>query len=239
MNLGAEPKKLGILGAVVLVGAYVIYSNSTPDVPQQQKPVTAPRPAVDVAPRPAGSAPGLQRASTISRSGASTRVLQEFRPSLKPKKPEDRPDPSMVDPTLRLDILGKLNKVEVEGVHRSIFDFGQPPAPKVDTVALNKKPPVPNPLLPPANAQPAQPATPPPPPPPPPVPFKFYGYVNAANQGPKRAFFLEGDDIHVVTEGDVVNKRYRIIRIGVNSVVVEDTDNKNQQTLPLLQEQPG
>jgi hypothetical protein len=57
--------------------------------------------------------------------------------------------------------------------------------------------------------------------------------MNAANQGPKRAFFLEGDEIHVVREGDVVKKRYRIVRIGVNSVVVEDTDSHHQSTLPL------
>jgi len=76
-------------------------------------------------------------------------------------------------------------------------------------------------------------------PPPPPIPFKFYGYVNAANRGPKRAFFLEGDDIHMVTEGDLVKGQYKIIRIGVNSVVVEDTRNHNTQTLPLVEQLPG
>jgi hypothetical protein len=238
MNLGAEPKKLAALGAVVLVGIYVVYSNSTPDVPpqQQQRPVTAPRPPVDATLRPATSTPAVQRASTVTR-GATTRVMQEFRPSLKPKKPEDRPDPATVDPTLLLGILAKLNKIEVQGMHRSIFDFGTPPPPPVDPKVLAKVK-VPDPVVPPANPQ-ATSAMPPTPPPPPPIPFKFYGYVNAANQGARRAFFLDGDDIHVVTEGDLVNKRYRIVRIGVNSVVVEDTDNKNQQTVPLIQEQPG
>jgi hypothetical protein len=30
-----------------------------------------------------------------------------------------------------------------------------------------------------------------------------------------------------------------VIRIGVNSAVVEDTTNKNQQTLPLIEELQG
>ena len=44
---------------------------------------------------------------------------------------------------------------------------------------------------------------------------------------------MEGDDIHVVREGEVVKNRYKIVRIGVNSVVVEDLQFKSQQTLPL------
>ena len=38
--------------------------------------------------------------------------------------------------------------------------------------------------------------------------------------------------------GELVKKRYKVVRIGVNSVVVEDTQFKNhQQTLVLQQEQ--
>jgi hypothetical protein len=69
--------------------------------------------------------------------------------------------------------------------------------------------------------------------------LKFYGYTNAARTGPKRAFFLEGEDIFVAGEGDIIKSRYKVVRIGVNSAVVEDTSNKHQQTLPLEQEQAG
>jgi hypothetical protein len=58
-------------------------------------------------------------------------------------------------------------------------------------------------------------------------------------QGNKRAFFAEGDDIFIATEGELVKKRYRIVRIGVNSVVVEDMQFKNQQTLPLEAQPAG
>jgi hypothetical protein len=37
-------------------------------------------------------------------------------------------------------------------------------------------------------------------------------------------------------EGETVKRRYRVVRIGVNSVVMEDTENKHQQTLPLAEE---
>jgi hypothetical protein len=57
--------------------------------------------------------------------------------------------------------------------------------------------------------------------------------------GHRRAFFLVGDDIFVAAEGDVVKRRYKVVRIGVNSAVVEDTQLKNTQTLPLAEESAG
>jgi hypothetical protein len=77
----------------------------------------------------------------------------------------------------------------------------------------------------------------------PPIPLKFYGYVSESGGvipgAAKRAFFLDGEDIVVAGENDVIRNRFKIIRIGVNSAVVEDTTNKNQQTLPLIEELPG
>ena len=45
----------------------------------------------------------------------------------------------------------------------------------------------------------------------------------------------------IAGEGDTIKKRYKIVRIGVNSAVVEDTEFKggNQQTLPLEAELAG
>jgi hypothetical protein len=45
----------------------------------------------------------------------------------------------------------------------------------------------------------------------------------------------------IAAEGDMVKKRYKIVRIGINSAVVEDTQFKsnNQQTLPLEAELAG
>jgi hypothetical protein len=72
----------------------------------------------------------------------------------------------------------------------------------------------------------------PPPPPPPPINLKFYGFAGPKN-GSKRIFLLKGEDIFVAREGDIVDRRYRIVRIGPNSVDVEDVLTNNKQTLPL------
>ena len=69
----------------------------------------------------------------------------------------------------------------------------------------------------------------------PPIPLKFYGFTSARG-GVKRAFFLENEDVFVANEGDVVKRRYKVVRINLNSVVMEDTDFKQQQTLPLTEQ---
>jgi hypothetical protein len=145
-------------------------------------------------------------------------------------------DVSRIDPTLRLELLAKLRSVQMEGGSRSIFDFSQPappPPPKVAAIVPRPQSPV---APPPPDQQAKQP---PPKPPPPPIPLKFYGYANTPRNGPRRAFFLDGDDIFVAGENELIRNRYKIIRIGVNSAVVEDTTNQNQQTLPLVEELPG
>ena len=163
----------------------------------------------------------------------------EFRPSVRPKRGEQRPDPMTIDPTLRIDLLAKLQNVTVEGTRRSIFDFSQAPKPDAAKEAA-AKPKVPSPIVPvkpaepqqAANAEPSKPVAPP-------IPLKFYGYVSPAGAPRKRAFFMEGEEIHVVNEGELVKRRYKIVRIGVNSVVVEDTQFGSQQTLPLEEQQPS
>ena len=161
--------------------------------------------------------------------------MQEFRPSLKPKKGEEasRAD---IDPTLRLDLLEKLQKVGMEGGKRSLFEAGQAPVQLAKVVKEPTKV-IPGKIF---GPQPPTPEVKPPEPVAPPVPLKFYGFVNQQRSGAKRAFFLDGEDIIVATEGQLIKNRYKIVRIGVNSAVVEDTQFKNnQQTLPLVEEQAG
>jgi hypothetical protein len=162
---------------------------------------------------------------------------------VRPKRGEERADPVTIDPTLRLDLLAKLQEVKVEGQRRSIFDFSQPEPPKPDPKqAAASKTPAPSPLVKPEDDKPAETAkaAEPEKPKAPPIPLKFYGYLSRTNVPAKRAFFMDGEEIHVVSEGDIVKKRYKIVRIGVNSVVVEDTQFDQQQTLPLEeQQQPG
>lgn len=236
MKLGSEPKKVAVLAGLLVLAAVLLYTNlSGPDY--QRRTATAPPPV-----QPQGQVergPVVRGGTEVDRRRVPGRNLQEFRPSLKPRKPEDQPDPMTRDPRLRVDLLAKLQTVKVEGTHRNIFEFGQAPEPPKAPAANGKKPAVPSPLVAgktPEDSKPAEPSKPAPPP----IPLKFYGYLDPRGQVAKRAFFLEGDDIHVVTEGEVVKRRYKVVRIGVSSVTVEDITTKSTQTLPLIEEQqPG
>ncbi|HUE22761.1 MAG TPA: hypothetical protein VMQ86_13840 [Bryobacteraceae bacterium] len=237
MKLGANRKKIEMyaLGILVLGGAYLFYDNvlSGPSSPEPSRPsraTTQTSSAPQLGPSYSGTSPVTRRAATASRSG------EEFRPSLKPKRPEDRVDPMTIDPTLRLDLLAKVQAVDLEGGRRNLFAVGAPPPPPL--------PPEPKIKLKPGSQAASAEAPPGPPPTPaapqaPPITLKYYGYTSARGDNRKHAFFLDGDDILVAAEGETVKKRYRVVRIGVNSVVMEDTQFKHEQTLPLAEEAAG
>jgi hypothetical protein len=236
MKLGAERKKIYILGGLLVVAAVMFWLNRSDDgaTPQSGRavPAVTPGPA-PVATRNSTPAPAPANISQAPRNRTGTRSSQEFKPSLKPRRPEDRADPMTVDPTLRLDLLAKVRDVRLQGGTRSLFEFSQAPPPKTADVKIVPKA-IKNALNTPPSATPEAPAAPVKPPPPP-IQLKFYGYVN---QTQKRAFFIEGEEIFVVSEGELIKKRYKIIRIGLTSAVVEDTQFQHQQTLP-LEEQPA
>lgn len=223
---GADPKKIAILAALVAALGVVYFYNSNSGGDSGSSPIARRTPAAATAPRTA--APSTYR--VVQQGTGGTR---EFRPSMKPKDI----DPATVDPTLRLDLLAKLRTVGVEPAMRSLFEISAAPPAAIDV----KEPPqiaIARPFVGPIQPKPTPPA---PEPKAPPIPLKFYGFVNKTKVGDKRAFFLDGDDIVIAGEGDVIKKHYKIVRIGVNSAVVEDTDFKsnNQQTLPLEAELTG
>jgi hypothetical protein len=239
-QLGAEPKKVVALGGLALVLLYFMWSNlfsgggSSQPSPTQSHAVT---PSASVAPAPtAALAP--QRRPIVHKS-AQSENLEDFKPSMKRAR-QIATDPTKVDPTLRLDLLAQLQRAKFEGNMRSLFEFSQAPPPPLTAKDPGR-------IIPgalragvPFGPQPLQPPPkPPPPPPPPPIPLKFYGFVNPARPDIKSAFFLDGEEILVASEGQTIRNRYRIVHIGVNSAVVEDTQYKNQQTLKLVAEDQG
>jgi hypothetical protein len=233
MNLGAESKKIWILGGLVVVGGYVFYTNvlSSSDTGASKAPTDVPVALTPAAPNPGGPRTGQRK--SMGRSS------MEFRPKV-PHTPEDRPNPATYDPTLRLDLLAKVQAVEREGGARSLFQFAAAPPPEATQTQVAAIHPTPRMFGPPRPPPPVVPGATPPPPPPPPITLKFYGLLTPRADGQKRAFFLDGDDIFVAGEGEMVKKRYRVVQIGVNSVIMEDTQFKNnRQTLILQPEQAG
>jgi len=234
---GFEPKKVALLGGLLLVLVYFLWPSSHTD--EGATPVRRPPAAVPAeAPYAAAGPPVETRSATARRANdRGTRArqdqMEEFRPSLRKVRLANT-DPSRVDPTLRLDLLARLQTVKMGDNMRSLFEAGEAPQEKI-----NEPPPVHPGKLGKPGTQVAvnQPPPPPPgPPPPPPIPLKYYAFVNPANAKDRRAFFLDGDDIIVGAEGDTVQKRYKIVRIGQNSAVVEDTQFSDQQTLPIVAE---
>lgn len=125
-----------------------------------------------------------------------------------------------LDPTLHPELMRQAESLEYTGHGRNIFSpFSAPSV-------------IPTPI---ASVRQAHVDTgPPPPPPPPPINLGFYGYA-AEQTGQKQVFLLHGDDIFIASEGDVVDRRYRVVKINSASVQVEDIPYHNTQTLPLRQ----
>jgi hypothetical protein len=228
MKLGAnEPKKLALLGVLIVAAGYLVYSNvlSGPSVPKASS-SAATAAVAEVAPAEAAPAePG----KTAGRAPGRERT-DDFHPVLHSKRSEDRIDPEMVDPTLRLDLLAKLQAVDLPSTSINLFQTGPPP---VKAEALKGPEPKVQ-IAPPAPG--VKPGAPPPAAGPPPITLKYYGYSSQTATSPKTAFFLDGDDILIGKEGDMLKRRYRVVRIGVNSVVMEDTQSKHEQTIPLTEE---
>jgi hypothetical protein len=230
VTLGAEPKKLAWLIGLVLAGAVTYYVESSDSSPSPVSGGTPSRATAQVEP----AAPA---ANTAPRRNTNRSLVKEFKPYQGTRDPKDRPDPATIDPTLRLDLLAKVQNIEVGAPGRNLFQFGAAPPPVVPVAALPKNLPKIATNAPPPP--PVTPAGPPPPPQAPPMTFKYYGYKVSKSDGHKAAFLLDGEDILIAGENDTVKKHYRVVKIGINSITIEDTEFKSTQTLQLLENLAG
>jgi hypothetical protein len=209
IKVGTEDKKkvylAGGLGLVMLI-LLVRFLWQTFGPSPTPEPAPA-APSVVTAPRPATTPSGGETAQE-STAGAYAHPAAKIGGL------------AALDPTLHPEIMRQAESLEYTGTGRNIFSqFSAPPA-------------IPKPIAPirQANVN----TGPPPPPPPPPITLGFYGYA-AEKTGQKQVFLLHGDDIFIASEGDVVDRRYRVVKIGIASVQVEDIPYHNTQTLPLRQ----
>jgi hypothetical protein len=164
---------------------------------------------------------GSSEPASSAQAAAPLPVRTPARPGVKGKKPRVE----NLDPTLRLDLLALSEQTMYEGNGRNIF-VSQP-----DVV-------IPKPGAPGVTDQPKEPAwTPPPPPPQQPIPLKFFGFASQPGE-PKKIFLSQGDDVFVAGEGEIVNRRYKVVRISNNSVEIQDMVGSGPpQNVPLTQGQ--
>lgn len=227
MKLGAEPKKIAILGGLLLVAGIVYFTSSS----GSSEPAPPPRPAPKLNASPSGAVPTARATETRRRGSSSS--LGEYKPILRSANPQDRPDPATIDPQIHFDLLAKLEGVQVNSSGRNIFQMGAAPPP---AAAQGPAKPLPTNVPKIVMNHPGTPAAggPPPPPAAPPITFHYYGFKVSKANGKKEAFLLDGEDIMIAGENDSVKKgRYKITHIGVNSITIEDTQFKHSQTLQL------
>jgi hypothetical protein len=127
-------------------------------------------------------------------------------------------DTERFDPTLRTDMLDRLADVQAAPAKRSLFDFYTPP------VAQAQK--LPEPVAPVVVAVASEP-------PRPPIQLHFYGHEIADGGGVRRVFCELNDQVMISSEGAVLQRRYKIRRILPASVVIEDLEFHDEQTLPI------
>ena len=221
IQLGIDPKIL--VGALVLLAGFMFWYNSRggDDERGPNTPTSRPTDATTVSPVTASRTTRAPRIASNTQNDHSVLRL----------KPVDatRGD---IDPTLRLGLLERLRAVKpVEG-SRNLFEGGDaavmagnlprvPQGPKI--VPRMEAPSVP-------MMTPAAPAFN--------IPLKYYGFVRpagAAKDG-NRGFFMDGDNILVGSEGDVLEQRYLIVALTPNSARMEDVQLKQGQEVQVTPE---
>lgn len=145
----------------------------------------------------------------------STQTTQTARKSTSPTQLTD----NTLDPRLRLDILAASQNKKYEAGGRNIFRMEEV---KIDkTIAPVRGPYTVD-----------MPPTPTPTPPPPPIPLKFYGFASKSSE-PKRIFLADEGEVFVARQGDILERKYKVIQINNTNVIIEDVLNSNRQTIQL------
>jgi len=164
-------------------------------------------------------------AAIVSFAGGGKPAAPAARPSNpRPHARVKTPETVMpADLDVRLGELGQ-PRPATGASERNPFRFYTPPPPKPVESPGGSRGYVPPP-------PPPGPETPPPPPPPPPIPLKFIGTVDGPPSVGKIAVFSDCRTTMRGKEGDIIDGRYRLVRIGVESVVMEYADGRGRTTI--------
>ena len=204
------------MGILVPLCVWLVYRNLI--APEEQR-VAASLPQVESSgsTTASGRNPVDDRARPTPASGEETRR--------QPGQSLSQQDLAALDPTLREDLLERSREVEYQGSSRNIFQvYTPPPAPPPAA-------PAPSP-----TAAASAPPLPPPPPPAPTIPLKFYGVAAPSGSPQKKAFLTDGEEIFIAQEGEMIARFYKVVRIGINTIELEDSRSKQKQSLPLQEE---
>lgn len=166
---------------------------------------------------------GLGSSSASRPTTVAADVLLE-RPALERASRDVRGGPQddsaqSLDPTLRTELIKTTEDTKYEGTGRNIFKV---------FVKLPKMKTAPVPL---ATPQPQQARMPPSSPP---IELKYYGYATPQG-GVKRIFLAHDEDVFIAKEGEIVDRRYKVIRTSPTAVEILDVLSNHRQRIPLIQ----
>jgi hypothetical protein len=209
VNLGTENRKQTTAAIVLGVVLLVIVGYEMMNSFSTNASTTTTYATSVQVPEPTGT-----KAPRIKKHGGAANSAKKARPA------QD------LDPTLHLQQLAATERIQYEGSGRNIF------VAQADTV-------IPTPLAPgatdkrggiqPAAWQPPAVAAAPP------IPLKFFGFASHPGE-PKRIFLSKGDDVFIAGEGEIVDRRYKVLRISPSSVEMQDVvGSGSPQTIPLTQ----
>lgn len=127
---------------------------------------------------------------------------------------------SVTAPDVHLQALEQERPKPVDEPQRDLFRFKpkappRPPAPVRQAAGAQ------------GSAPPAGPQAPAP------IPMRFIGLVEAQDHAKKIAILSDGQGIYRGQEGDIIEGRYRILRIGIESVDMAYLDGRGRQTIRL------
>jgi hypothetical protein len=222
INVGVDPKY--IVGGLLAIALLVLYLNSRSSGTEGSSTSTADTGTVT----PSIAYPGTSNARTAKRRNRTAAAYDRGTLRIRPVDPT-RGD---IDPTLRLDMIARLQNINVDTPGRSLFEVGAAaPVPTPEAVEkLNTKiEPAPLPATPPPAAAPVTPQAN--------IPLRFYGFVQPAGSNHQnRGLFMSGDNVVVAAEGELIDHRYLVVQLSLNSARMEDTQIKQGQVLPVVPE---
>jgi hypothetical protein len=204
----------GVLLLVFVVFAYNSFYGGSPNPAATAPVVTAP------ATRSSESREETESSAVIPAGNA--RAGQGAAPGVAAKRMASTS--SSLDPTLDESAMLRTESLVYTGTGRNIFSAISAPPMVIPNNVPKARPGVVLPVMPPMPVG---------PPPPPPINLKYFGTAVRLN-GRRQAFLLQGEDVYLASEGDIVARKYRIVTIGTSNIQVEDLVYKDTQTIPLI-----
>jgi hypothetical protein len=135
---------------------------------------------------------------------------------------KERP-PQSLDPTLHLPQLASTEQIKYEGSGRNIFVSQPDPVIPLPVAPGHTDPNDPKIYQVPAVAAPA------------PIPLKFFGFASKPGE-PRKIFLSKGEDVFIAGEGEIIDRRYKVVRISPTSVEIQDVVGSGPpQNIPLTQ----